>query len=139
MNNVDKIIFDKRKYKDDHELFVKLGEQLSLLVSLGYICVVNRDFTHPDIITLEFVTSDLTEGEPFPYFLYPDEAQFVSIYHNTQLYQSHLDAVEEGKKAMLQMSDQFKNENDKETVDMLKEYAEKLNNATNKKNGNGDA
>jgi hypothetical protein len=78
MNSVNKIVFTKERF--GNELYLKVSQQLQLLIEAGNICSVYNKDNNPNIIIIEHVPSNPALLQPYPYYLYPDEASYVSIY-----------------------------------------------------------
>lgn len=78
INSVNRIVLTKEKFGKD--LYEKVAQQLQILIEAGNLCSV---YCHPkkkDFIVIEFVSVMPNFSEPYPYYLYPDEAEYVSLY-----------------------------------------------------------
>lgn len=78
INSVNRIVLTKEKFGKD--LYKKVAQQLQILIEAGKLCSV---YCHPkkkDFIVIEFVSVMPNFSEPYPYYLYPDEAEYVSLY-----------------------------------------------------------
>lgn len=78
INSVNRIVLTKEKFGKD--LYEKVAQQLQILIEAGNLCSV---YCHPkkkDFIIIEFVSVMPNFSEPYPYYLYPDEAGYVSLY-----------------------------------------------------------
>jgi hypothetical protein len=78
MNPTNKIVFTKEKFGT--ELYLKVSQQLQLLIEAGNLCSVYNKDNNPNVIIIEHVPSNPALLHPYPYYLYPDEASYVSIY-----------------------------------------------------------
>lgn len=78
MNDVNKVVLSRLIYGDD--LYNKVGEQVGLLTSSGYICTVIENIAGVVEISYEFVNAQL--GLPYPYWLTPLEANYVKQFHD---------------------------------------------------------
>ena len=63
MNDVNKVVLSKLIYGDD--LYNKVGNQIGLLISSGYVCTVMENIPGVVEISYEFVNAQL--GLPYPY------------------------------------------------------------------------
>lgn len=76
-----KIIFYKDRFKNSDELYKKIGEQLQLLIETGHVFVAyDLEEMKPELKAIVIEFSQNSSLDAFPYFLYPDEAQFASFY-----------------------------------------------------------
>ena len=78
MNNVNKILFTKERFGD--ELYIKVSQQIKILIEAGNICTVFSPDDNSDVVIIEHVSANSLSLQPYPYYLFPDEANYVSIY-----------------------------------------------------------
>lgn len=95
MNEIGKLIFTKRDYGNDTTLYLKVAQQLQLLLETGNICTVYDGDGGRGTVVIEFTSNNPLEGQPYPYYLYPDEAEYVLHYHDKKLRQEYLDKIKE--------------------------------------------
>lgn len=63
MNSVNKIVLSKLMYGDD--IYQKVGAQIGLLMSSGYVCTVVENI--PGIIEISYEFINIQMGLPYPY------------------------------------------------------------------------
>lgn len=81
MNKVNEFIFNRQFYKDDAEFNQKINEQITLLLSTDYVCVISS--LEPGLVSIKYCKK---KGDPLPYFLWADEADYVELYHKAVAY-----------------------------------------------------
>ena len=80
MNEVNTIVFAKKNFQED-EFNKKITTQLQLLMDTHNICTVYQNKTDDDtFVIIEYTSDDPYLNQPYPYFLYLDEAEYVSLY-----------------------------------------------------------
>lgn len=81
MNVVNEIIFNKKDFENEEMLFKKMGQQLQLLMDTNNVCTVRKEELDSDVLYIINFAINVPEAfQPYPYFLYPDEAGYVSMY-----------------------------------------------------------
>ena len=75
---MNRIILTKEKFGD--ELYANVTMQLQILMKAGNLCSVYNKENNSDVVVIEFVPTKISPVESFPYYLYPDEAGYVSLY-----------------------------------------------------------
>lgn len=78
MHQVNKIMFTKEKF--GNELYIKIAQQLQILIEAGYLCTVYSTDETFEFVVIEHVSSNPLNCQPYPYYLYPDEVTYVSLY-----------------------------------------------------------
>lgn len=80
MNQVNKIVFTKRDFKDDETLYKKVGEQVRLLIESKNIVTMFDADELGGVIIIEYAHDD--EYQPKPFWLTEDEAAVAKDYHD---------------------------------------------------------
>lgn len=78
MNIVNRILFTKERFGD--ELYIKVAQQVKILIEAGNLCTIFSPDDNPDVVIIEHVSANPLSLQPYPYYLFPDEANYVSIY-----------------------------------------------------------
>lgn len=76
----NKIIFHKRQFNSIAELYLKVAQQLQILVESGYICTLYDGDDGKGLVVLEYNLADNSLGTPIPVWLLPDEIAYVERY-----------------------------------------------------------
>lgn len=112
MNIVNKIVFAKKDFKED-DLYKKISMQIQLLIETNNICTVSSVKIGNDFfIVIEYSAANPQLFQPYPYFLYPDEASHVSLFiakKSLAQYETEIDtlsdSIEQIESANEQVSD----------------------------------
>ena len=108
---VNRIIFSRKDFDSSSVLYSKVALQLQLLLEAGNVCSVSILDEKGTGVKIESSPASSAANAPYPYWLYPDEADYVAYYHNMCEY-------EKNKKAI------FDYENDPLNKEYLKEAQE---------------
>lgn len=105
---MNRIILTKEKFGD--ELYATVTTQLQILMRAGNLCSVYNAENNFDEVVIEFVPTKISPVESFPYYLYPDEAGYVSLYiakKNLIKYEKEIDELRDSieKAESLNMED----------------------------------
>lgn len=73
MDGVNKIVFTQRDF--GQELYIKVAEQLKLLLLTKHICTVYEADEGRGTVVIEYVSENPAMGEPYPFHLYSDEIE----------------------------------------------------------------
>lgn len=112
---ISRVIFSRQDFDNSSILYSKVALQLQLLLEAGNICSVSFADEKGTMIMIEYSPASAAAGTPYPYWLYPDEAEYVNEYHEICRYEINKQEVE-------------KYENDplnKQYLEQAKEIAEK--------------
>lgn len=91
---MNRIILTKEKFGD--ELYANVTTLLQILMKAENLCSVYNKENNSDVVVIEFVPTKISPVESFPYYLYPDEAGYVSLYiakKNLIKYEKEIDAL----------------------------------------------
>lgn len=79
MNEINEIVLSLAEYKNLDTLYSKVGEHVKLLLEAGNVVTVFPSGNKLTEIIIQFTTLD--DKSPKPYWLFDDEASYVSKYH----------------------------------------------------------
>jgi hypothetical protein len=105
MTVINQITFNKRNFSSNETFYSKIAEQIQLLIETGNVIsvatAVNEDGTsNDDVVVIKYNPKDPKLMLPYPCWLYPDEIQYVALYHEetqANIYQSYLDEYNKRK------------------------------------------
>lgn len=113
INNVSRIVMTQEKFGKD--FYLKIAQQLQLLIEAEHLCSVYMLPKKKDVVVIEFVSAIPNFSEPYPYYLYPDEAGYVSLY----VAKKNLAHNENEVKRLKDVIEDIENSNLAEVVDAL--------------------
>jgi hypothetical protein len=122
--SVNRLVFLKRNYRRPEDLYLRISQQIQLLMETGYVCVIFEINAGEGAVILEFNPNSKNEGLQHPYWLFPNEADYLETYKREieiEEYREELDRLE---------SEKYEEEEEKEIVAPIKKP---------KKNNKGDA
>jgi hypothetical protein len=90
---VNRIVFIKKHYRTPEDLYSRVSQQLHLLMETGYVCVVFEVQALNGAIILEFNPNTKTEELQYPYWLFPDEAEYLVSYQRDVEIEKHKDEL----------------------------------------------
>lgn len=87
MYPVSKVTLSKRDFDDD--LYLKIAQQIQILLESGHVLVIEDIDSGKGTIEISYVPADPMLGEPYPYFLLPDEAEIAARYHDKRMLETY--------------------------------------------------
>lgn len=105
MHPINKIIFTKEHFGD--ELYTKVSQQIQLLIESGNLCTVYNLNKDKDVVIIEHVSANPLSLQPYPYFLFPDEAGYVSVYIAKKNIQQFQEEIEDIQNSLDEVEDDF--------------------------------
>jgi hypothetical protein len=120
----NRLVFLKRNYRRPEDLYLRISQQIQLLMETGYVCVVFEVNSGEGAIILEFNPNSKNEMLQHPYWLFPDEADYLETYKREIEIEEHKEELERLE------SEKYEEEEEKEIIAPIKKP---------KKNNKGDA
>lgn len=90
---VNRIVFLKRNYRTPQDLYSRVTEQVQLLMETGYVCVVFEINAQDGAVIIEFNPNAKNEELQYPYWLFPDEIEFLAAYQREVKIEEHRDEL----------------------------------------------
>jgi hypothetical protein len=125
---VNRIVFIKKHYRNPEDLYIRISQQINLLMETGYICVVFEVSSLEGAIILEFNPNTKNEELQYPYWLFPDEIEYLVPYQRDVEIEQHKDEINKLESE----------KEDKEEEDILESLIKPKNNKNSGGSG-GDA
>jgi hypothetical protein len=122
--SVNRLVFLKRNYRRPEDLYLRISQQIQLLMETGYVCLVFEINAGEGAVVLEFNPHTKNEDLQQPHWLYPDEADYLHKYQRDVAIENHKDELNELE------AEKFDEEDEEEIVAPIKKP---------KKNNKGDA
>jgi len=106
MNPVNVIIYNKKDFGTDVNLYSKIAQQIQLLMETNNVITIRSDEEKTGVICIEYGPRNPSLGYPYPYWLLPQEAIYVAEYHDKLELEKYKNFIEE--------LDEFENDYNKE-------------------------
>jgi hypothetical protein len=105
MTIVNRLIFNKIDFQNSEDYYAAISKQIQLLIETNNVITiatpVNPDgTTNNNSIIIKYNPKDPKLKLPYPCWLYPDEIEYVAVYHNdveAAMYQELLDDYNKNK------------------------------------------
>jgi hypothetical protein len=92
---VNRIVFLKRNYRRIEDLYLRISQQVQLLMETGYVCIVFEINAGEGAVILEFNPNTKNEDLQQPHWLYPDEAEYLRKYQRKSEIEEHKNELDE--------------------------------------------
>jgi hypothetical protein len=123
---VNRIVFIKRHYHSLEALYSRVAQQVQLLMETGYICVLFEVNAIDGAVIIEFNPNAKSEELQHPYWLFPDEIEYLTSYQRDVEIEQHKDDLN-------RLEAEKDEDENKDIIDSI------LNPDKNGNGGNGDA
>lgn len=90
---VNRIVFIKRHYRTLEDLYTRVSDQVRLLMETGYVCVIFEVNAAEGAVIVEFNPNAKNEELQHPYWLFPDEVEYLSEYQRDVEIEQHKDEL----------------------------------------------
>lgn len=95
MTTVNRIIFTKKTFGSDEELYSSINRQIQLLIKANYIVIMYSADDKDSVICVEYSSRNAQLGNAYPYWLTLEEAQYISGIQEDIALEEHKKALEE--------------------------------------------